>query len=90
MVIKDSEYAAICSSILHAEADAGAVAAALTGAFLLRGLCQVVAVLLAESAADLPVLPEIALAAACRPVLMVTDAVDQNCFIVIHGDPPYP
>ena len=58
--------------------------------FLLRGLCQVVAVLLAKSAADLPVLPEIALVATCRPVLMVTDAVDQDCFIVIHGDPPYP
>ena len=60
--------------------------------FLLQRLCQIAAVLLAKAkaAADLPVLPEIALAAACRPVLMVTDAVDQNCFIVIHGDPPYP
>ena len=45
---------------------------------------------LAEGAADLPVLPEIALAAACGPVLMVTDTVDQDCFVVIHGDPPYP
>ena len=39
-----------------------------------------------ESAAHLAVLPETALAAACRPVLMVTDAVDQDCFVVIHGD----
>jgi len=77
-------------NFLYAEADAGTVAAALTRAFLLRGLCQVIAVLFAESAADLTVLPEKTLAAACRPVLMVTDAVDQDCFIVIHGDPPYP
>ena len=41
------------------EADAGAVAASLTGTFLFRRLCQVVAILLAERAADLPVLPEV-------------------------------
>ena len=91
-----ASFSCICRHLLtpedflHAEADAGTVAAALTGAFLFWGLCQVVAVLLAESTADLPVLPEIALAAACRPILMVTDTVDQDCFIVIHGDPPYP
>lgn len=45
--------------LLHAEADAGAVAASLTGTFLFRRLCQVVAILLAERTADLPVLPEV-------------------------------
>ena len=49
---------------LHAEADAGAIAAPLTGVFLLRRFCQIVAVLLAEGTAGLPVLPETALAAA--------------------------
>ena len=54
----------LSEDFLHAEADAGTVAASLTGVFLLRGLCQIVAVLLAEGAADLPVLSETALAAA--------------------------
>jgi len=51
--------ALIAQDLLHTEADTGAVAAAFTGAFLFGGLCQVVAVFLAERAADLPVLPEV-------------------------------
>ena len=60
--------------------------------FLLQRLCQIAAVLLAKAkaAADLPVLPETALAATCKPLLMVTDTVDQDCFVVIHENPPYP
>ena len=54
----------LSKDFLHAEADAGSIAAAFTGIFLLRGLCKVVAVLLAKDAADLPVLPETAPAAA--------------------------
>ena len=54
----------LSEDFLHAEADAGTVTAAFTGVFLFRGFCQVVAVLLAEGAADLPVLPETALATA--------------------------
>ena len=80
----------LSKDLLHAEADAGTVAAAFAGIILFRGLCQVVAVLPAESAADFVVLPEVALTAACGPLLMVTDTVDQECFVVIHGDPPYP
>ena len=57
-------YLLLSEELLHAEADAGTIAASLTGVFLLRGLCQVVAVLRTEGAADLPVLPETALAAA--------------------------
>ena len=74
----------------YAEADAGPIAATLTGALFLSGLGEIVAVLLAECAVNLAVLPEITLAAACRSVFMVTDTFDQDCFIVIHGDPPYP
>ena len=54
----------LSEDFLHAEADVGTVTAAFTGVFLFRGFCQVVAVLLAKGAADLPVLPETALAAA--------------------------
>ena len=80
----------LSENLLHAETDAGAIAASLAGIFLLRGLCQVIAVLPAQSAAALSVFPEVALTAACRPVLMVADSVDQDCFVIIHGDPPYP
>ena len=41
---------------------------------------------LTEGAADFAILPEVALAAACGSVLMVTDTVDQDCFVVIHGE----
>jgi len=58
------------------------VAATLTGALFLSGLGEIVAVFIAKGAANLPVLPEVTLAAACRPVLMVADPVDQNC--VVH------
>jgi len=78
----------LSENLLHAETHTGAIAAALTWVFLLRRLGQVVAVLFTQSAAYLLILPEIALAAACRPVLMVANAVDQDCSVVIHGDPP--
>lgn len=79
----------LSEDLLHAEADAGAVAASLTGIFLLWRFSQVVAVLLAQGAADFPVFPEVTLTAASRPVFMVTDTVDQNSFVVIHGNPPF-
>lgn len=64
---------------LHAEADTGRIAASHTRAFLLRRLSQVVAVLTAEHAANLAVLPEIALPAIRRPFFMVSNTVDHNC-----------
>ena len=54
----------LSEDFLHAEAGARSITASLTRVFLFRGFCQVVAVLLAEGAADLPVLPETALATA--------------------------
>jgi len=78
-------YLPASEDLFHAEADAGTVTAALAWAFLLRRLSQVVTVLFAQGAADLPVLPEVTLTAACRPVLMVTDAIDHDCLVVIHG-----
>lgn len=58
------------------------VTAALTFLFLLGLYClsQIVAVLRSKHAADLAVLPEEALAAGIRLVIVVSDPVDQNCF----------
>ena len=58
------------------------VTAALTFLFLLGlyGLSQVVAVLCSKDTADLAVLPEEALAAGIRLVIVVSDPIDQNGF----------
>ena len=58
------------------------VTAALTFLFLLGLYClsQVVAVLRSKHTADLAVLPEEALAAGIRLVIIVSDPVDQNGF----------
>jgi len=52
--------ALVAQDLFHTKADARAIAAPFTGAFLLRGLCQVIAVFLAERTADFPVLPKVA------------------------------
>jgi len=78
-------YLLASQNLLHTEAHTGTIAAAFTRTFLLRRLGQVVTILLAEGAADLPVLPEITLAAACGTVLMVSDAVDDNDVLSVHG-----
>ena len=67
-------------AFLHAEADAGAVAAAVTGRFLLRRLGQVVTVLLLERAPCFSVLPEEAASAAFGAVSVVTHAVNYDRF----------
>ncbi|MBP3658418.1 MAG: hypothetical protein J6J02_03805 [Oscillospiraceae bacterium] len=58
------------------------VTAALTFLFLLGLYCfsQVVAVLRTKHTADLAILPEEALAAGIRLVIIVSDPVDQNGF----------
>ena len=76
--------------LLHAEADTGTVAAPLAGAFLFRGLGQVVAVLLAELTADFSVLPKEACAAVRRTVGMVSQTVDDNDIVFAPRKPPYP
>ena len=62
--------------LFHTKADAGTVATALAGTLFLSRLCEIVAIFLAQGASDLAVLPKIALAAACRSVLMVAYPVD--------------
>ena len=74
----------LSKDFFHTEADAGTITAALTRGFL-RVFHQVIAVLFAKYTSGLPVFPEIALPAAGRAVLVITDAVDQDCFVVIHG-----
>ena len=69
--------------LLHAEADTRSITASLTGAFLFRRLCQVVAVLFAEGTADLPVLPEVTCPAASWTVSVIADTVDHDR-IVFH------
>ena len=75
------------------------VTAALTFLFLLGLYClsQVVAVLRSKHTADLAILPEEALAAGIRLVIIVSDPIDQNgfafCFFshhdILHSfDPP--
>ena len=75
--------------LVTAGADTGlafGITAAFTFLFLfgLYDLCQVVAVLLAQDAADLSVLIEVTGAAAIRTVCMVSDTIDHFC--LTHSD----
>ena len=88
--------------LVTAGADTGlafGITAAFTFLFLFghHDLCQVVAVLRSKDTADLAVLPEEALAAGIRLVIVVSDPIDQNGFAfrffshhdILHSfDPP--
>ena len=72
-------------NLLHAETDTRPVTAALTGAFLFGRLYKVIAVLFAQHAAELSVLPKIAGPAGCGSVTVITHTVNDNDFVFAHG-----
>ncbi|ERL22968.1 hypothetical protein HMPREF1986_00144 [Oribacterium sp. oral taxon 078 str. F0263] len=81
VMLRIGGHSFLAEHFLHAEADAWPIAAAFAGVVLLWRHRQVIAVFFTEYTAGLAILPKVTLAAGCRALPVVANALDHNCAV---------